>query len=50
MTDGDPTFYYTSGGYTDGIGSGFDNDAVTPTITEAQSLKDATVLKFILLH
>ena len=45
MTDGDPTFYYTSGGYTDGIGSGFDNDAVTPTITEAQSLKDATGAK-----
>lgn len=45
MTDGDPTFYYTPEGYTDGIGTGFDSDAVTPTINEAESLKNRTGAK-----
>ncbi len=34
LTDGNPTYYYGDGGYTDGNGSGFDSTAYSKAVTE----------------
>jgi len=45
MTDGEPTFYYTNNGYTDGPGNSFSDTAKNKAIEEALKLKSEKSVK-----